>query len=397
MELDARQTLIFAILVLYLGRYLNDKLAPLREYNIPEPVTGGLLASVFFGLIYWLADTEISFDLANRDILLVVFFTTIGLSSRVDVLRKGGRQLIVLLVLAAGYLVIQNLVGVGVALLFGTQPVSGLLAGSISFSGGHGTAIAWAPTFAQDYGISRAMEIALACATFGLIAGGLVGGPVARYLVWRHKLAAEEGGELTVGFRYKEHEIIDVDGILKVLLVIAVAIGLGMHLNDLFKLWGLRLPDFVTCLFAGIILTNTIPRFLPRYDWPTGSRSLALVSDVSLGLFLAMSLMSLKLWLIAGMAGTMLVIVAAQVTAICVFSIFLVFRILGSSYEAAVICSGYSGLALGATPTAIANMTAGTKSLGPAPRALIVVPLVGACFIDLTNAMVINLLRSILG
>ena len=397
MELDARQTLIFAILVLYLGRYLNDKLAPLREYNIPEPVTGGLLASVFFGLIYWLADTEISFDLANRDILLVVFFTTIGLSSRVDVLRKGGRQLIVLLVLAAGYLVIQNLVGVGVALLFGTQPVSGLLAGSISFSGGHGTAIAWAPTFAQDYGISRAMEIALACATFGLIAGGLVGGPVARYLVWRHKLAAEEGGELTVGFRYKEHEIIDVDGILKVLLVIAVAIGLGMHLNDLFKLWGLRLPDFVTCLFAGIILTNTIPRFLPRYDWPTGSRSLALVSDVSLGLFLAMSLMSLKLWLIAGMAGTMLVIVAAQITAICVFSIFLVFRILGSSYEAAVICSGYSGLALGATPTAIANMTAVTKSLGPAPRAFIVVPLVGAFFIDLTNAMVINLLRSILG
>ena len=397
MELDARQTLIFAILVLYLGRYLNDKLAPLREYNIPEPVTGGLLASVFFGLIYWLADTEISFDLANRDILLVVFFTTIGLSSRVDVLRKGGRQLIVLLVLAAGYLVIQNLVGVGVALLFGTQAVSGLLAGSISFSGGHGTAIAWAPTFAQDYGISRAMEIALACATFGLIAGGLVGGPVARYLVWRHKLAAEEGGELTVGFRYKEHEIIDVDGILKVLLVIAVAIGLGMHLNDLFKLWGLRLPDFVTCLFAGIILTNTIPRFLPRYDWPTGSRSLALVSDVSLGLFLAMSLMSLKLWLIAGMAGTMLVIVAAQITAICVFSIFLVFRILGSSYEAAVICSGYSGLALGATPTAIANMTAVTKSLGPAPRAFIVVPLVGAFFIDLTNAMVINLLRSILG
>jgi ESS family glutamate:Na+ symporter len=396
-ELDSRQTLIISILVLYLGRYLNDKLALLREYNIPEPVTGGLLASVFFGLIYWLADTEISFDLANRDILLVVFFTTIGLSSRVDVLRKGGRQLIVLLVLAAGYLVIQNLVGVGVALLFGTQPVSGLLAGSISFSGGHGTAIAWAPTFAQDYGISRAMEIALACATFGLIAGGLVGGPVARYLVWRHKLAAEEGGELTVGFRYKEHEIIDVDGILKVLLVIAVAIGLGMHLNDLFKLWGLRLPDFVTCLFAGIILTNTIPRFLPRYDWPTGSRSLALVSDVSLGLFLAMSLMSLKLWLIAGMAGTMLVIVAAQVTAICVFSIFLVFRILGSSYEAAVICSGYSGLALGATPTAIANMTAVTKSLGPAPRAFIVVPLVGAFFIDLTNAMVINLLRSILG
>ena len=288
---------------------------------------------------------------------------------------------------------IQNLVGVGVAWAFGGKPVVGVLAGSVSFSGGHGTAIAWAPTFAEQYGISRAMEIALAAATFGLIAGGLVGGPIARFLVWRNKLTSEEGGELTVGFRYKEHEIIGVDGILKVLLVIAIAVGLGTHLNELFRMWGIRLPDFVTCLFAGILLTNT----QPRYDWPSGTRSLALVSDVSLGLFLAMSLMSLKLWMIANLAGPMLVLVVAQVVAISCYSIFVVFRVLGSSYEAAVICSGYAGLALGATPTAIANMTAVTKSLGPAPRAFIVVPLVGAFFIDLTNAMVINLMRAIFG
>ena len=397
MELDSRQTLIIAILVLYLGRYLNDKLALLREYNIPEPVTGGLLASILFGLIYWLAGIEVSFDMANRDMLLVVFFTTIGLSSRVDVLKQGGRLLGVLLVLALGYLFIQNLVGIAVAVSIGAPPVAGLLTGSVSLSGGHGTAIAWAPTFIEQHGIERALEIGLACATFGLIFGGLVGGPIARYLIWRNKLSAEEGGELTVGFRYKEHEIIDVDGILKVLLVIAVAIGVGIHLNDLFSYWGLRLPDFVTCLFAGIILTNTLPRFLPRYQWPSGSRSLALVSDVSLGLFLSMSLMSLKLWLVASVAGPMSLLIVAQVVAICCFVVFFVFRVLGSTYEAAVICSGYAGLALGATPTAIANMTAVTKSLGPAPRAFIVVPLVGAFFIDLSNAMVINLLLSIFG
>lgn len=397
MELDPRQTLIIAILVLYLGRFINNRVNLLRDYNIPEPVTGGLLASIFFGLLYWIGDIEVNFDMANRDMLLVVFFTTIGLSSRIDVLKEGGKSLLILLMLAVGYLFIQNLAGIGIAAAAGAPPVLGLLTGSVSLSGGHGTAIAWAPTFGSDYGIPYAMEIGLACATFGLIFGGIIGGPIARFLVWRHKLTPEQSGDLTVGFRYKEHEIIDVDGILKVLLVISIAIGIGIHLNDLFDHWGLNLPDFVTCLFAGIILTNSLPRFLPRYQWPTGTRSLALVSDVSLGLFLAMSLMSLQLWALADLAGSMLLLLAVQVLLITCYSVFVVFKALGADYDAAVICSGYSGLALGATPTAIANMTAVTKSLGPAPRAFVVVPLVGAFFIDLSNAMIINLLLAWFG
>lgn len=397
MELDARQTLIIAILVLYLGRYINGKVNLLRDYNIPEPVTGGLLASILFGLIYWLADIEVNFDMANRNMLLIVFFTTIGLSSRIDVLREGGKSLVALLFLAIGYLFIQNLAGIGIASATGAPPVLGLLTGSVSLSGGHGTAIAWAPTFGREYGIPFAMEIGLACATFGLIFGGVIGGPIARFLIWRHKLTPEQSGELTVGFRYKEHEIINVDGILKVLLVISIAIGIGIHLNDLLDQWGLKLPDFVTCLFAGIILTNSLPRFMPKYQWPTGTRSLALVSDVSLGLFLAMSLMSLQLWALADLAGSMLILLGVQVLLITLYTVFIVFKVLGADYEAAVICSGYSGLALGATPTAIANMTAVTKALGPAPRAFVVVPLVGAFFIDLSNAMIINLLLSWFG
>ncbi|KAA1189665.1 sodium/glutamate symporter [Pseudohalioglobus sediminis] len=397
MELDPRQTLIVAILVLYLGRYINGRVGLLRDYNIPEPVTGGLLASLGFALVYAFTASEVTFDMANRDMLLIVFFTTIGLSSRIDVLKQGGRSLLILLVLAVSYLFLQNLAGIGVAMLNGAPPALGVLTGSVSLSGGHGTAIAWAPTFAAEYGMPYAMEVGLACATFGLIFGGVIGGPIARYLVWRNKLNPEDSGELTVGFRYKEHEIIDVDGILKVLLVIAIAIGVGMHLNDLLGGWGLMLPDFVTCLFAGIILTNSLPRFLPRYQWPTGTRSLALVSDVSLGLFLSMSLMSLQLWALADLAGSMLILLAVQLVLIVLFTVFVVFRLLGANYDAAVICSGYSGLALGATPTAIANMTAVTKALGPAPRAFVVVPLVGAFFIDLSNALIINTLLAWFG
>ncbi len=392
MELEPRATLIAAILVLFLGRYLNEKIRFFRDYNIPEPVTGGLLASLLVGLLYWLMGLEISFDMANRDMLLIVFFTTIGLSSRIDVLRQGGRSLVILLVLAVGYLFIQNLVGIGLASVAGKPPALGLLTGSVSLSGGHGTAIAWAHTFTREYGVAYAMEIGLACATFGLIFGGIIGGPIARFLIWKNKLTPESEGDLTVGFRYREHEIINVDSILRSLLVIAVAIGLGTELNNQFEAWGLMLPDFVTCLFAGIILTNTVPRLLPKIQWPTGSHSLALVSDISLGLFLSMSLMSLQLWMLADLAGPMLLLLLVQVVLIVLYTVFVVFRLLGANYEAAVICSGYSGLALGATPTAIANMTAVTKSLGPAPRAFVVVPLVGAFFIDLANAMIINLL-----
>jgi ESS family glutamate:Na+ symporter len=392
MELEPRTTLIIAILVLFLGRLLNDRIRFFRDYNIPEPVTGGLLASVLVGLLYWVADVEINFHMGNRDMLLVVFFTTIGLSSRLEVLKQGGRTLVVLLLLAVGYLFIQNLVGIGVASLSGGPEALGLLTGSVSLSGGHGTAIAWAPTFAGEHGLPFAMEIGLACATFGLIFGGLVGGPLAHFLVWKNKLGVDHEGELTVGFRYKEHEIIDVDGILRSLLVIAVAIGLGVEMNNLLESWGLMLPDFVACLFAGIVLTNTVPRVFPRYQWPSGSHSLALVSDLSLGLFLSMSLMSLQLWMLADLAGPMLLLLAVQVILICAFTVLVVFPALGANYEAAVMCSGYAGLALGATPTAIANMTAVTKSLEPAARAFVVVPLVGAFFIDLANAMVINLL-----
>jgi len=395
LELDSRQTIILAILVLALGRYLNRKVHFLREYNIPEPVSGGILASVLSAAIYFGAGTELVFDMANRDTLLIVFFTTIGLSSRIETLLQGGVSLLILLVLAVGYLFLQNFTGLAVINFTELPTAVGVLGGSVSLSGGHGTAIAWAPTFVEQFGVGSALEIGIACATFGLILGGLAGGPVAKFLITRYDLKSTDEDASSVGLSYDdEHGRIEVDTVLNALFVVAVAIGLGVQLNSLLLLAGLQLPAFVTCLFAGIVLTNTIPFLFPRMHWPTGTPTLALFSDLSLSLFLAMSLMGLQLWTLLGLGGPLLMLLAAQVIVVVLFVIFVVFNAMGRSYDAAVMSAGYVGLALGATPTAIANMTAVTKSFGPSARAFIVVPLVGAFFIDIANALIIqNLLE----
>ena len=392
MELDQRQTLILAILVLFLGRWLNRHVATLREWNIPEPVTGGLFASCLFGVLYFAFKLQVAFTMDTRDMLLMVFFTTIGLSANVRMLTAGGWMLVILTVVAAANNVMQDLVGVGVARLLGASPGVGLLAGSAALAGGHGTVIAWAPTIAAALGVPNAMEIGTAAATFGLIAGGVLGGPLARYLITRHRLVADAGSSLMVGSTYSEESRLKLDatGVLNAILVIAIAIGLGGRLNELLAGWGLKLPQFVTALFAGIVLSNTIPHLLPKLHWPTGSPSLALVADVALGLFLAMSLMSLQLWTLLEMAGPLLAILAAQIAACWLLMGWLVFRLLGRSYDAAVMSSGFFGLALGATPTAIATMTAVTKVHGASPRSFIVVPLVGAFFVDIANSVTLQ-------
>ncbi|UCH47758.1 MAG: sodium/glutamate symporter [Betaproteobacteria bacterium] len=393
MELEPRQTLIVAILVLFLGKYLTRKIAFLREYNLPEPVSGGLIASILFTAIYRVFDVEVDFSLDLRDTLLVVFFTTIGLSSKFSTLKQGGKPLVILLVIAVAYLFLQNFVGLAIAKLLGQPLEVGLIGGSVSLSGGHGTTIAWAPRFVSEYGISNAMEIGIASATFGLILGGLIGGPLAKFLITRNKLEPSNDPNLTVGTPHERDEApIDYQHMLNVTLVIALSIGLGEAINETLETYGFNLPNFVTCLFAGILVTNIGPLLLRRYPWPQKSRSMALISDLSLGLFLAMSLMSLQLWTLAGMGGPILTILIAQVLVVCVFVILVVFRLMGADYDAAVMSAGYAGLALGATPTAIANMTAVTEKFGASPKAFLVVPLVGAFFIDISNALIIQFL-----
>jgi ESS family glutamate:Na+ symporter len=396
-ELDSRQTLIVAILVLFLGKKLNKEVKFLREYNIPEPVTGGVIASLVFGFIYFFAETEIIFALTDRDTLLLIFFTTIGLSSRISTLIEGGKSLLILLVCAVAYLFLQNFTGIAVTTLTGLNQVIGVIGGSVSLSGGHGTAIAWSEIFTNEYGISNASEIGIACATFGLILGGLIGGPIAKFLINRNNLKPASSEEPTVGIKHEKVRLsVDYFGVLNSFLVIAIAMGFGIELNELVNHFGLQLPTFVTCLFAGIILTNSIPFIFKNIKWPTNTPSLALISDLSLGLFLAMSLMSLQLWTLIDLAGPIIILLACQVVVIVLFVTLIVFRLMGGDYDAAVISSGYAGLGLGATPTAIANMTAVTKKFGASPKAFIVVPLVGAFFVDISNAFIIKFLLGLI-
>lgn len=390
MELDTRQTLLLAVLVLFLGRYLNTKITFLQKYNIPEPVTGGIIASIFFSAIYFIFDQQIDFALQQRNILLVIFFTCVGLSAKFSTLMKGGKTLIILMILATTYLFIQNFTGVAVALATDLTTPEAILGSSTSLSGGHGTAIAWAPIFIKEFGVENAMEIGIACATFGLVLGGLCGGPIASYLINRHNLSSSSQDHLVVGFD-NEEEKITVHNVYSVLLILCIAVGIGLHLHKLIESFGINLPIFVSCLFGGIVLTNTVPLIWKKMPWPTGTPTLALVSDFSLGLFLAMSLMSLQLWTLIDLALPILLLLAAQVIMALLFTIFIVFRVLGKNYDAAIISSGYIGLTLGATPTAIANMTAVTKKFGPSPQAFIVVPLIGAFFIDISNAFIIQM------
>jgi ESS family glutamate:Na+ symporter len=392
--LDGRQTIVLAIFVLFFGKFLTSKVPFLRNYNIPEPVSGGLIASIVFGLLYGIFDLQFEFALDVRDELLIAFFTTIGLSSRFSTLLKGGSQLGILLVLAVVYLMIQNGTGVLAATLAGYDQLVGVIGGSVSLSGGHGTAIAWTEVFRDDYGIELAGEIGIACATFGLVLGGLLGGPLARFLIERHKLEPDSDALQTVGVEHGDEMIsIDYNSMMRATLVIFVAIGIGIQIDMGLEYMGVQLPTFVSCLFAGILVTNLLPVLFPRIKvpQPEQSRTLALISDLTLGLFLAISLMSLQLWTLSDLGFAILLMLVAQVVVVMLWSGIVVFRAMGSTYDAAVMSSGYIGLALGATPTAIANMTAVTKLYGPSPRAFIIVPLIGAFFIDLANSVVIQL------
>jgi ESS family glutamate:Na+ symporter len=381
------------IIVLFVGKRINDGVGFLREFSIPEPVTGGLLFSILFGLVFATTGVAVEFDLQARDILLVYFFTTVGINASLKDLLAGGKPLIILLAITIGYMILQNLTGITVASLFELPSQIGLLGGSVSLIGGHGTAIAWAPRIAEDFGISNAMEIGIACATFGLILASLMGGPIAKFLISRHKLSPEkiEAQDVGVSDGVRSQGIGHLD-FLDAILAIHVSAIIGLFLNVGLEKAGLQLPLFVTCLFAGILITNLMPENYPRISglkWPSRTPAIALIAEISLGTFLAMSLMSMQLWTLIDLAGPIFTILALQFVVAIAVNLFVVFPAMGRNYDAAVICSGFGGISLGSTPTAMANMAAVSQRYGASHLAFIIVPLVCAFFIDLVNAMII--------
>lgn len=389
-------TFTFSILVFFLGVSINKRVGFLRQYNIPEPVTGGLLAALLALLVYVSTGMEIHYQLDTRDTLLVYFFTGIGLNAKLSDLIAGGKPLLIMLGLTLSYIVIQNVVGITGASLVGAPTAIGVLAGSSSLIGGHGTTIAWAPEVVA-MGIDNALEIGVACATIGLILASLIGGPIAHVLITRYQLKGDSAEEPMIGVSFDKEEsgTIDHMNLMAVFLVLHITIIIGWFVNLGVTELGLKLPLFVTCLLTGIVLSNTIPSIFPNLRWPARTKALAVISDFSLSLFLAMSLMSMQLWTIAGLAGPLMMILLMQTMAAILFIVFILFPLMGRNYQAAVLSAGFGGFALGATPTAIANMTAVTKSHGPAPLAFIILPLVAAFFVDITNSFVIRFALSL--
>ncbi len=393
-------SITIGIIVLFIGKGLNESVKFLRDFSIPNPVTGGFLFAIFSAAVFFIFKIEITFELGARDVFLVYFFTTIGINASLKDLLAGGKPLIVLLFITVGFLFIQNLTGVGIAALFDLPAAVGLLGGSISMIGGHGTAIAWAPHIADEYGIASAMEIGLASATFGLILAGIIGGPVANLLIKRNNLKSKASKIFDVGVSIieEQEEQISHLQILNAVLAIHICVILGSLLNELIASAGLKLPLFVTCLLSGIILSNAVPKFFPGFrghEWPSRKPAMAIIADVSLGTFLAMSLMSMQLWTLVGLAGPILSIIGAQFLMAVIVMWFIVFPAMGRNYDAAVISAGFGGFTLGSTPTAMANMAAVSQRHGASHLAFIIVPLICAFFIDLANAVIIPLFLKI--
>ncbi len=388
-EMQPIHVLMLSILVLYLGFYLNRKIRFLNEFYIPPAVTGGLLGSIIVASLSGVADLEIAFDLQIRDALLLVFFSTVGLTAKLRTLAAGGKALVILVIVAAVFLVVQNTTGVLLATAFGVHPGFGLMAGSVSFAGGHGTSIAWGAEV-EAAGLVGASTIGLAFATFGLIAGGLLGGPVARWLIKRDRLepnsatavSADDNREDTDDGRAGE-----LFSILTAILVLTVCVALGDSVNRFLFEKGVLLPGFLTAMFVGIIITNLSDSLRFEIHPVTIDK----FGEVALNLFLAMSLMSMQLWSLATAAGPILVVLMVQMLVITFVVVFVVYRVMGRDYDACIISAGFVGLGLGATPVAIANMNAVTTRFGPSPKAFLVVPLVGAFFVDILNALIIKL------
>ncbi len=397
-EVHAFITLTIAFIVFFIGVFLTRHVAFLRDYNIPEPVAGGLFAALFTWAFFAAFGQKIVFDLDARDELLVIFFATIGLNARVSDLVVGGRLLGILLVLTVVFIFVQNTVGLIGTQLFGLPAGTGVLVGSASLIGGHGTAIAWGPTIKEATGFAASEEIGIATATLGLVCAALLGGPIAKYLIDRDKLepAASDGPIVGLPFEAEPTRDDDIDHInlMRAMLAANVAVILGYIANQGIAAMGLKLPLFVPCLLAGILLSNTIPFIFPKLPWPARTKALAVLSDFCLSVFLAMSLMSMQLWTLAGLGVPIVGTLVLQVLAATAFILFIVYRFMGADYTAAVLSAGFAGFSLGATPTAIANMSAVTKRYGPAPLALIILPLVSAFFVDLANAFIIKLFAS---
>ncbi|WP_270173865.1 sodium/glutamate symporter [Diaphorobacter sp. ED-3] len=395
-------TLIFAAIVLLVGKFLVQRIRWLREFNIPEPVAGGLVAALISWGLNAAFDVRASFDTGLQTAFMLVFFSSIGLSANFLKLREGGMGLIVFLLVVVVFIGVQNSVGVALATALGLDPLIGLIAGSITLVGGHGTAGAWGSVLENDHGIPGAITLGIACATFGLVIGGLIGGPLAKWLIQRHGLkhpqstgdaGALEAGTPNFEFPHKTR-LITADAAIETMALFAGCLAFAEFMSQLTKGTALQLPTFVWALGGGVLIRNVLDYV---FNFEVFDRAIDVFGNTGLSVYLAIALLSLKLWELAGLAGPLVIILGAQTLVMAAYAGFVTFRLMGSNYDAAVLCAGHCGFGMGATPTAVANMQAITNQYGASHKAFLIVPMVGAFFIDLVNAVAIQVFINVFG
>lgn len=386
-SLDMYQTLGMAVAVLFLGAFLKKRINFLETFCIPSPVVGGLIFAIVSCILYATGILEISFDETLKNVCMVIFFTSVGFQANLKVLKSGGLSLVVFLVCVIVLIISQNLVSVGLAKLVGVSPLIGLSTGSIPMVGGHGTAGAFGPVL-EDLGISGASTLCTAAATFGLVAGSLMGGPIGRRLILKHDLlkTAVMEDDATLVEDEKKHKR-SVSMYAPATYQIAIAMGLGTIVSWALSKTGMTFPIYIGAMIVAAAMRN-ISEHTNLFTVNMGE--INDIGGICLSLFLGIAMITLKLWQLASLALPLLILLAGQVALMFVFTYFVLFNVMGRNYDAAVLAAGTCGFGMGATPNAMANMQALTEKYVPSVKAYLLVPIIGSMFADFLNSLTIT-------
>ena len=392
-EFNSYYTLIAATLVLLVGKFLVQKIKFLRDFNIPEPVAGGLVAAIVLFALHEAYGVSFKFEKPLQDAFMLIFFTSIGLSADFSRLKAGGLPLVIFTAVVGAFIIVQNFVGVGLATALNLDPRIGLITGSVTLTGGHGTAGAWGPVFESE-GLTGAIGLGMASATFGLVFGGLIGGPVARRLINKmgrkpletNKKPVDNDQTDDVFEKAQRTRLITADSAVETLAMFAACLAFAEIIDGYDKAF-FDLPKFVWCLFAGVVIRNILTA---AFKVNMFDRAIDVFGNASLSLFLSMALLNLKLWELTGLAVPVTIILAVQTVVMILYATFVTYVFMGRDYDSAVLAAGHCGFGLGATPTAVANMQSITQTFGPSHKAFLIVPMVGAFFVDLLNAAILS-------
>ena len=386
-QIDMYQTLAVSVVVLMLGQFLRQKIYFLEKFCIPAPVVGGLIFAILTCVCYSAGIAEFTFDDTLREVCMVFFFTSVGFQANLKVLKSGGKSLVVFLGLVIILIISQNFLAVGVSKLLGLEPLVGLCTGSIPMVGGHGTAGAFGPVL-EDFNIQGATTICTAAATFGLIAGSLVGGPIGKKLIEKKNLldtVVPEDDSLLVEDEKKHERHTNMYAAAVFQLILAV--GIGTIISDLLTKTGMTFPIYIGAMIAAALIRN-IGEYSGKFDIYMGE--INNLGGICLSLFLGIAMITLKLWQLASLALPLMILLWTQLILIMLYTYFVVFRVMGKDYDAAVLAAGTCGFGMGATPNAMANMQALCDRYAPSVKAYLLIPLIGSLFADFINSLVIT-------